>query len=54
MPCPMRTTLFMTVHRTGLFVTQKDRLNDDLLTFILEGALVTNSSAADSPLKFRF
>jgi pimeloyl-ACP methyl ester carboxylesterase len=30
----------------GLFVTQKDRLNDDLLTFIQEGALVTNSSAA--------
>lgn len=30
----------------GLFVTEKDRLNDDLLTFIQEGALVTNSSAA--------
>ena len=30
----------------GLFVTEKDRLNDDLLTFIREGAMVTNSSAA--------
>jgi non-heme chloroperoxidase len=30
----------------GLFVTEKDRLNDDLLTFIQEGAMVTNSSAA--------
>ncbi|WP_080240740.1 alpha/beta fold hydrolase [Spirosoma rigui] len=30
----------------GLFVTEKDRLNDDLLTFIGEGTLVTNSSAA--------
>ena len=30
----------------GLFVTEKDRLNDDLLTFVNEGALVTNSSAA--------
>lgn len=29
----------------GLFVTEKDRLNDDLLTFIQEGAMVTNSSA---------
>ena len=30
----------------GLFVTEKDRLNTDLLTFIQEGAMVTNSSAA--------
>ncbi|GAB3643563.1 alpha/beta fold hydrolase [Spirosoma arcticum] len=30
----------------GLFVTEKDRLNDDLLTFIQEGVMVTNSSAA--------
>ena len=30
----------------GLFVTEKDRLNDDLLTFIQEGVLATNSSAA--------
>lgn len=30
----------------GLFVTEKDRLNDDLLTFIQTGAMVTNSSAA--------
>lgn len=30
----------------GLFVTQKDRLTDDLLTFVNEGTLVTNSSAA--------
>ena len=30
----------------GLFMTQKDRLNDDLLTFIQEGVLATNSSAA--------
>lgn len=30
----------------GLFVTEKDRLNDDLLTFVNEGQLVTNSSAA--------
>jgi non-heme chloroperoxidase len=30
----------------GLFVTEKDRLNDDLLTFVNEGTLVTNSSAA--------
>lgn len=30
----------------GLFVTEKNRLNDDLLTFIQEGAMVTNSSAA--------
>ena len=30
----------------GLFVTEKDRLNDDLLTFIQEGIMVTNSSAA--------
>ena len=30
----------------GLFVTEKDRLNDDLLTFIQEGVMLTNSSAA--------
>lgn len=30
----------------GLFVTEKDRLNDDLVTFIQQGAMVTNSSAA--------
>ena len=30
----------------GLFVTEKNRLNDDLLTFIQEGVLTTNSSAA--------
>ena len=29
----------------GLFVTEKDRLNDDLVTFVQEGAMVTNSSA---------
>jgi non-heme chloroperoxidase len=29
----------------GLFVTEKDRLNDDLLSFIQEKTLVTNSSS---------